>query len=587
MKNYLNLIVFCFAFVLVLFSSCSSEKKELTYDFTTVFELSDGTETATYEQIIEFYNELAENYTSVAIYEMDKTDSGKPLHLVTFNPNRSFEYEFSDSKDKNVLLINNGIHPGESDGIDASMMLIRDLAQQKIETPKNTIIAVIPVYNIGGALNRNNSTRTNQNGPKEYGFRGNSRNYDLNRDFIKSDTKNARAFADIFRTIKPKLFIDNHVSNGADYQYTLTHLFTQHNKLGGEMGEYLHNSFMMQLEDSLSQKKWDITPYVNVFNRTPESGFSQFFDSPRYSTGYTSLFNTLGMMVETHMLKPYDKRVIGTYELMKSFIAIADKDSKKIQELTQIDISNYKEGTSYPISWKIDSSQTSTLNFKGFEGEMIPSEITGTKRLKYDRNKPFTKEVTYYNYFTPLNTVTIPEKYIIPKGWWNIKELLKLNKIKMTYAPKDTLITAGIYKIESFETVNNAYEGHYMHYKTETEYKQELTQIKKGDYIISTQQEGVRYIMETLEPSAPDSFFNWNFFDTILQQKEGFSPYVWEDFAVEFLENHPEIKKEFEAKKLEDSEFSENWYLQLDWIHKQSPNYEKSHLRYPIIRVGG
>ena len=587
MKYQFNLFIICLIIGLVLFSSCSSEKKEVAYDFTTAFELSDGTETATYNQIIEFYNQLAENYTSVAIYEMDKTDSGKPLHLVTFNPNRSFEYEFSDNKDKNILLINNGIHPGESDGIDASMMLLRDLAQQKIEAPKNTIIAVIPIYNIGGALNRNNSTRTNQNGPKEYGFRGNSRNYDLNRDFIKSDTKNARAFADIFRTIKPNLFIDNHVSNGADYQYTLTHLFTQHNKLGRELGEYLNNSFMTQLEDSLSQKKWDITPYVNVFNRTPESGFSQFFDSPRYSTGYTSLFNTLGMMVETHMLKPYDKRVTGTYELMKSFIAIADKDSKKINELTQIDIEKYKEGTSYPISWKIDSSQSSTLNFKGYEGKMIPSEITGTKRLKYDRSKPFTKEVTYYNYFTPLNTVTIPEKYIIPKGWWNIKELLKLNEIKITYAPKDTLITAGVYKIKSFETVKNAYEGHYMHYKTETEYKQELVQIRKGDYIVSTQQEGVRYIMETLEPSAPDSFFNWNFFDTILQQKEGFSPYVWEDMAVEFLENHPEIKKEFEAKKLEDAEFSENWYLQLDWIHKQSPNYEKSHLRYPIIRVGG
>lgn len=587
MKNQFNLFIICLIIGLVLFSSCSSEKKEVTYDFTTAFELSDGTETATYEQIIEFYNQLAENYTSVAIYEMDKTDSGKPLHLITYNPNRSFEYEFSDNKDKNVLLINNGIHPGESDGIDASMMLIRDLAQQKIDAPKNTIIAVIPVYNIGGALNRNNSTRTNQNGPKEYGFRGNSRNYDLNRDFIKSDTKNARAFADIFRTIKPNLFIDNHVSNGADYQYTLTHLFTQHNKLGGELGDYLNDTFMTQLEDSLIQKKWDITPYVNVFNRTPESGFSQFFDSPRYSTGYTSLFNTLGMMVETHMLKPYDKRVIGTYELMKSFIAIADKDSKKINELTQIDVTNYKEGTSYPISWKIDSAQTSILNFKGYKGEMIPSNITGTKRLKYDRNKPFTKEVTYYNYFTPLNTVTIPEKYIIPKGWWNIKELLKLNKVKITYAPKDTLITAGVYKIKSFETVNNAYEGHYMHYKTETEYKQELVQIKKGDYMVSTQQEGVRYIMETLEPSAPDSFFNWNFFDTILQQKEGFSPYVWEDMAVVFLENHPEIKKEFEAKKLEDSGFSENWYLQLDWIHKQSPNYEISHLRYPIIRVGG
>lgn len=573
--------------IIVIFVSCSSEKKEVTYDFTTVFESSNGTETATYEQVIEFYTQLADQYKSVAIYEMDRTDSGKRLHLVTFNPNRSFEYEFSKDKGKNILLINNGIHPGESDGIDASMMLIRDLAQEKIEAPKKTIIAVIPVYNIGGALNRNSTTRTNQNGPKEYGFRGNARNYDLNRDFIKSDTKNARAFADIFRTIKPNLFIDNHVSNGADYQYTLTHLFTQHNKLGSELGEYLHTSFMPQLEDSLSQKKWDITPYVNFFNRTPETGFSQFLDNPRYSTGYTSLFNALGMMVETHMLKPYDKRVQGTYELMKSFIAIADNDAENIHRLTKVDLNNYKVGSSYPISWEIDSSQTSTLDFKGYEGEMIPSNITGTNRLKYNRDKPFTKEVTYYNYYQPSSSIIIPEKYIIPKGYWNIIELLKLNDIKMTKVNMDTLISSGVYKIQNYETVKNAYEGHYLHYNTETELISELVQVRLGDYMVSTQQEGIRYILETLEPSAQDSFFNWNFFDTILQQKEYFSPYVWEDMAEEFLKNNPEIKKEFEAKKLAEPDFDENWYWQLDWIHKQSPSYEKSHLRYPIIRVGG
>ena len=570
-----------------LFLSCTTDKVDKSYDFTTIFEYSKGRKTPTYKQVIEYYSQLAEHYQSVAIYKMGETDSGKPLHLVTFNPNRSFEYEFSGEKDQNILLINNGIHPGESDGIDASMMLIRDLAQNKIETPKNTIIAVIPVYNIGGALNRNSTSRTNQNGPEEYGFRGNARNYDLNRDFIKSDTKNARAFADIFRTIKPNLFIDNHVSNGADYQYTLTHLFTQHNKLGGELGDYLQSSFMPQLEDSQAQKKWDITPYVNLFNRTPETGFSQFLDNPRYSTGYTSLFNTLGMMVETHMLKPYDKRVQGTYELMKSFIAIADKDAAKIKQLTKIDLTNYKEGSSYPISWKVDSSQITTLNFKGYEGEMIPSKITGANRLKYNRDKPFTKEVTYYNYYKPSNNISIPEKYIIPKGWWNVIELLKLNKIKMERVEKDSTITASIYKIKSYETVKKPYEGHYIHYNTKTEYSIELVQIRKGDYIVSTQQEGVRYILETLEPSATDSFFNWNFFDTILQQKEYFSPYVWEDKASEFLENNPEIKKEFEAKKLAESNFASNWYWQLDWIHKKSSNYEKSHLRYPIIRVGG
>jgi len=571
----------------MLLLSCNSVEKNNDFNFTTLFETSNGTETADYFQIIAFYENLAEAYPSVAIYEMGRTDSGKRLHLVTFNPNRTFESEFSKEKNQNIILINNGIHPGESDGIDASMLLLRDLAQGKIKTPQNTIIAVIPVYNIGGALNRNTSSRTNQNGPKEYGFRGNARNYDLNRDFIKADTKNAGAFAEIFHIVEPDLFIDNHVSNGADYQYTLSHLFTQHDKLGGALGEYLHNSFMPQLEDSLQIKHWDITPYVNVFNRMPENGFSQFIDTPRYSTGYATLFNTLGMMIETHMLKPYKDRVEGTYELMKSFINIAEKDAEVIQELRKNSTSRFKEGVLYPLSWKVDSSEFTTLSFKGYEAEMVPSDITGADRLKFDTNAPFTKDVTYYNYMTPKTSVTIPEKYIIPKGYWNVIEQLDNNEIEYERARNEEVIKARVYRIKSYDTRRNPYEGHYLHYNTQVEITEEDVTIKEGDYIIETQQPGVRYLLETLEPTAPDSFFNWNYFDTILQQKEDFSPYVWEDKARVFLDEHPAIKAQFEAKKDSDPNFANNWYAQLDWIHKQSPNYENSHLRYPIVRVGG
>jgi len=572
---------------IVLFTACSSKKEPESYDFETVFEKSDGMETASYEQVISFYQDLAELHTSVAIYEMDRTDSGKPLHLVTYNPDRNFDSEFSKKRDKNILLVNNGIHPGESDGIDASMMLMRDLAEGKIEAPKHMIIAVIPVYNIGGALNRNSTTRTNQNGPLEYGFRGNARNYDLNRDFIKADTRNARAFADLFTTVKPDLFIDNHVSNGADYQYVLTHLFTQHNKLGGELGKYLHQSLMPQLEDSLVQNNWDITPYVNVFNRTPESGFSQFLDSPRYSTGYTTLFNTLGMMVETHMLKPYKDRVTGTYQLMKSFIEIADADHEKIKSLREKALQEYKTGSYYPINWGIDSTKTSTLSFKGYEGVMIPSNITGAQRLKYDREQPFTKDVTYFNHYKALDSIKIPKQYIIPQGWWNIVNALRSHKIRVNRLEKDTILTAEVYKISNYESVRRPYEGHYLHYNTTIETTLEEVLIKEGDYVVNLDQDGIRFIIEALEPSARDSFFNWNFFDSILQQKEGFSPYVWEEKAEAFLNENPEIKKEFEAKKLAEPSFANNWYAQLDWIHKKSPNYEKSHLRYPIIRVGG
>ncbi len=570
--------------LLCIVSCNTSEKKHASnFDFTTTFEKSNGNQTSTYPEVITYYKNLAVSYPQINIQEIGMTDSGNPLHIITLNPDQEFDFE-KIRQSKRVLLINNGIHPGESDGIDATMLLFRDIVEGKIEAPKNTALATIPVYNIGGALNRNSGTRTNQNGPKEYGFRGNARNYDLNRDFIKNDTKNASAFAKVFHVVKPDVFIDNHVSNGADYQYTLTHLFTQHNKLGGELGNYLHKEMHPQLEALLTSKKWDITPYVNVWGTTPDKGWTQFMDSPRYSTGYTTLWNTLGMMVETHMLKPYKQRVEGTYELMRSMIEITEKDGKKIKALREKSFLNTSKQETYSVHWEVDTTKVTKFNFKGYEGEFIDSKITGAKRLKYDQSKPYSKEVEYQNYFTSVTDITIPKAYIIPKGWWNVIELLKLNQIQFKTLEKDTTIPVQVYHINDYKSRKTPYEGHYLHYKTTIKKSNKDISFKKGDIIISTDQKGVRYLIETLEPEAPDSFFNWNFFDTILQQKEGFSPYVWEDKAKELLNKNEELRIRFEKKK-KDTLFANNWYAQLDWLHKQSNNYEKVHMRYPVYRV--
>ena len=529
----------CFICAISLFTNCNGQKEKKS--ITTLYERSKGTQTPEYKDVISFYKNLATVYPTISITTESQTDSSYPLHVIYFDPTSKSITSITQVKkrNKNILLINNGIHPGESDGIDASMLLLRDLAQGKIVAPKNTIVAVIPVYNIGGALQRNSTTRTNQQGPIVYGFRGNARNYDLNRDFIKADTKNAKAFTKIFRALDPELFIDNHVSNGADYQYALTHLFTQHNKLGGESGVYLNEILMPRLQEALKAKQWDITPYVNVFNSQPEKGFTQFMDSPRYSTGYTTLYNTLGMMVETHMLKPYNQRVEGTYELMKSFIAITDADAKNIKNIHQRAKTRFKKTDLYPILWTTDSTKTQTLQFKGYQGEMIPSEVTGKMRLKFDHSKPFVKPTLYYNTFKPSKEITIPAYYGIPKGYWKVLERLALNKIKVLELQKDTTLVAQVYYIKDYKSRQSPYEGHYLHYNTQVTAKQENIILHKGDYLASTNQEGVRYLLETLEPEAVDSFFNWNFFDTILQQKEGFSPYVWEDKAKELLDNNP------------------------------------------------
>ena len=564
--------------------SIIAQDKNQTKDFLTVFEKSEGLETGSYQEVITYFQLLADSYPQIHLDSIGMTDSGKPLHIATYNPDKIFDFE-TIRKSKQLLLINNGIHPGEPDGIDATMLLFRDLAQGKIKTPKHTVLVTIPIYNVGGSLNRNSSTRTNQDGPKAYGFRGNARNYDLNRDFIKAETQNTRTFTQIYHLVKPAVFIDNHVSNGADYQYILTHLFTQHNKLGGDLGEYLHTEMMPSLEQHLATKNWDITPYVNVFNEVPEAGFTQFLDGPRYSTGYTALFNSLGMMVETHMLKPYKPRVYGTYELMKTMLDIMETDHEKIKSLRSNAIKQLQASKTYPLDWTVDTIKHTTLSFKGFEGKMIPSAITGGQRLKYDRSKPFTKDVSYQNYFKPSVEVAIPEAYVIPQGWWNVIDLLKLNQVTMVAFDRDTLISVERYKIDTYQTRTQAYEGHYLHFNTKVVSTSQDVLFRKGDYYIPTNQHAFRYLLETLEPQAPDSFFNWNFFDTILQQKEGFSPYAWEDMASELLLTNTELNTAFESKKNAEPNFANNWYAQLDWLHKHSASYELAHLNYPVYRV--
>lgn len=548
------------------------------FDYNIRFERTNGRETSTYEEMMAFYKAADTFSEKIKLKTYANTDKGLPLQVMTYK---------SGTNKKNALdiLINNGIHPGEPDGIDASMLLIKDLINNKLKLSNNVVLHIIPAYNLGGMINRNTTSRANQNGPKAYGFRGNARNYDLNRDFIKMDTDNMRAFAAIYHDIKPDVYVETHVSNGADYQYTLTHLFTQHNRLGDPLGDYLNDRFKPQLEQAVRNQDLLITPYVNVFGRSPYAGFSQFLDSPRYSTGYTALWNTLGMLIETHMLKTYNQRVIQTRAMLESIIQLSDQEHQKIKQLKAANFDAFENDEYYSFDYQIDSTDYETLKFKGYKANKFTSEVTGKKRLKYDRSQAITKKIPYFNKYKAGDSIRIPDYYVIPAAWKQVISRLKHNQIQMHALKKDSLLKVESYQIENYKTADRSYEGHYLHKDTKVSSSQKEKLFRKGDYIIPTNQSGRKYILEVLEPELKDSFFNWNFFDSILQRKEGFSAYVFEDYAVDYLAKHPELKKKFDQKKANNPSFRENHRAQLNWIYKQTPLYEDAHLQYPIYRM--
>nr|WP_295867226.1 M14 family metallopeptidase [uncultured Chitinophaga sp.] len=555
-------------------------------NFMTRYEKTTGRETATYPEVIQYYQQLTARYPQLLkMITVGATDAGFPLHLVICSPTKDFDFNSLHRKNKRILLINNGIHPGEPDGIDASMMLLRDIAQGKTKLPDNIVLAVIPVYNIGGALNRSPYYRVDQDGPDAFGSRGNGQNLDLNRDFIKTDSKNARAFQEIYHLTDPDVFIDNHVSNGADYQHIITLLSTQYNKLGGPMGEFMHNTFEPGLYQLMKTKGYDLVPYVNHFDETPDSGWVEFSDLPRYSSGYTTLFHTFGFVPETHMLKPYPQRVKATYALMEAFIQFTSEHSATIKQLRDQTKQSVITQKSFPLAWKFDMNKYSLITFKGFASGHKPSAISGLPRLYYDRSKPYEKKIKFYNYANAENYVDKPQAYIIPQGWWAVIDQLKNNRVQLQRLPKDTTIYVEVYHIGDFKTYPRPYEKHYLHTDIKVNSSKDSIRFRAGDYYIPMNQTANRFLMETLEPTGGDSFFAWNFFDAILGQKEGYSPYVFEDTAAEYLKSHPELKTLLDKRKATDTAFANSAGAQLSFIYKNSPYAEPEYLRYPVYRV--
>jgi hypothetical protein len=551
----------------------------------TPYELQGKNYTATYAECIAYYQSLDEQYNCISMVEMGQTDAGLPLHTILVNKYGQFNPKKWHQQNHAVILINNGIHPGEPDGIDASMMLVRDIVENIDDFPSNVSLAIIPIYNIGGALNRGENNRVDQDGPAAFGSRGNAQNLDLNRDFIKCDSRNARSFTEIFHWIRPTIFIDNHVSDGADYPYVMTLATTQHNKLGGVMGDYIHRQFEPALFDMMKEKGFPMIPYVNVWSKDAKLGWSQFFDAPRYSSGYAAMFHTFSFTPETHMLKPYPQRVEATYQLMYSFIEFAHSHSEELIELQKKSIEESLSQETFPIHWTLDETKYSNIEFKGYEYKTRISEVSHLPIKYYDKDAPYTTQIPFRNFYKASLQIQSPTHYIIPQGWWKVIELLKLNNVKMYPLDTDSMFKVQAYKITNYQSGNTPYESHHANSKITTETINMDYSFRKGDMLIPLQQERKRFIIETLEPQGNDSYFAWNYFDGILGQKEGYNDYAFEPIAAQYVNEHPALKADLLQKQQSDSNFAKDAEAQLDFVYKHSPYYEKGHNLYPVFRI--
>lgn len=509
------------------------------------------------------------------------TDSGKPLHIFIIDPTGYFKATDQSERKLPVCMIMNGIHPGEPCGIDASI----EFATKKVKNPdQNVVYCILPVYNIGGSLNRNSHSRANQNGPESYGFRGNAKNLDLNRDFIKCDSRNALSFSFLYHEWQPEVFIDTHTSNGADYQPTLTLISPFQEKLDPMQAKFLDMEFNPYLYKEMKDKGQEMVPYVNSVDESPDKGIAAFTDLPRYSMGYVSLFNTLAFTTEAHMLKPFDDRVTATLNFLETMSTFLVERGDIILEMKRIADKRTKETIPFGYDWKIENTMDS-IEFPGFTAAYRTSKVTGRDQLVYLQSEPYRKNIAYYTDHVAMGEAKTPKFYVIPQAWKQIIDRLDANAISYQKMKKDTTIAVYSTYVDSFKTVDYPYEGHYLHYETNVNQRKQNITFYAGDYLVSTNQEGRRYLAQVFTAPAEDSFFNWGFFDSVLAQKEYFSDYVYDKTAEEILARNANLRKAFEAKKSNDVSFAGSSREQLNYIYINSDNYEITHKRLPVFEI--
>ncbi len=538
-----------------------------------------------YSEIISSYKQLDALYENALYLELGPSDAGRPLSLFLIQK-EAFGEETALSelrKGKIVSLINNGIHPGESCGMDASLKFSLDLLSAGGPN-EDQLIAIIPVYNIGGSLNRRPNTRANQNGPKEQGFRGNASNRDLNRDFIKGDALNTFSFWALFQQLDPHVFIDTHTSNGADYPYTLSLIASQQDKLAPPLRDFMYSKMVPALFEGMS-KTWPMVPYVNVFGRPPNDGYAAFLDLPRYASGYTSLFHCLSFITEAHMFKPYPDRVAATYEFLQQNLEFCENHADEIATAYQASLAWEKEQTEFPVNWQLDSSKVEDLDFNAYHYSYEQSDLGNYKRLKYHRNQEEKLQLDYYPKYKTTHSSVVPKYYVIPQAWREVVLRLQYQGIKLQALKSDTVMEVRSSYLKDWIHATKPYEGHFRTEVLELESRLQKRKFLKGDYLVPSDQTHRYFLATVLDPLSADSYLSWGFFDIIFQQKEYFSPYVFEDKAEQMLAENPELKEEFEAWKKENPNKLGNSWEVLSFFYKRSEYYENEHLRYPIAEI--
>lgn len=563
----------------------------------TEYEHSGFMRTPRYAETMDYCRKLADSSPLITMQSFGKSARGRDLTLMIVDRDGLSDPEKIREKGRIVVLIQACIHPGESEGKDAGMMLFRDLV-----FPNGAIspavagkildrisILFIPIFNADGHERFGPYNRINQNGPEEMGWRVTANNFNLNRDFLKAEAPEMKAWLQLFNKWLPEFFIDSHTTDGADYQYALTYLIEIYGNMDEGLTQWSKDRFIPVMEKDLEKSGFLTFPYVGFRNwHDPRSGLIIEPGPPMLSQGYTAQRNRPGLLVETHMLKPYRTRVEATYHCFLSSLEILAEESTKLKELEKR-ADDFVSGpgflqSPFPLQFQTFENDSVMVDFKGIEYTLVKSDISGGTWYNYG-TKPELMKLPLFSKSQPVFSVNLPVAYIIPPEWESIINILELHGVRMSRLKEDQQVTVSTYRFRNPKWQVKPYEGR--HLLTQFDYDESTTtrMFPAGSAVIEVSQQPARIIAHLLEPKGNGSLVSWGFFDIVFEQKEYAENYVLEKMAARMLADNPALKKEFEEKKASDTAFANSPQQILYWFYARSPYIDQQMNIYPVGRI--
>jgi murein tripeptide amidase MpaA len=576
-------------------------------DWRTPAEISDYRTTPDYAETVAYLDRIAAaNPAQVRIENFGKTGLGRDIKMVIASKVGVFDPAAIHASGRAILLVQNSIHAGEMDGKDACLALLRDIAVTKTQAAllDHVVFVFIPVYNIDGHEQRSPYNRINQNGPELAGWRGNATNLNLNRDYMKAEAPETRAFLKMFHRWLPDFFVDDHVTDGMDYQYDVTFTLDDTPDVAPATAQWIHNKVTPELERRVDESGHLAFPtYVTLNDDTdPAKGLAFNPDPPRFSTGQMILENRPGLLVELHMLKDYKTRVTGNYEILRALLEVMNRDTAKLIALNRdADADAAKLGAhslgndKFPLDLD-GSGDTTPVLFHGYQYTRALSEVSGAMWVSY-RHEPWNVTLPLATGVKVTASTAPPAGYIVPPQWTKVIDVLAAHDIsfRRTAAPWTGKVER--YRCSGMQWQGKPFEGRHPifpgedagaapgHYGQCTLAAETLT-FPAGSVVVPLNQRLSKVAMHWLEPDAPDSALHWGFFDTIFEQKEYGEAYVLEKLARENMAKDPALKAEFEHRIQSDPHFAASPDARLEFFYERSPWFQQNHIgEYPVGRL--